>query len=118
MNCLGPDGGAAGAASREPAPSRLVLVDRRLPRITDAQLALLHDALLGAAGRYNARGEDVRYVRSIYIARQERVLSLFDARSPELVREVNEAALVPFTSIDIGVELADLARARHGSEPA
>ena len=83
----------------------LFVVERRLPRISEHQLEVLQTALTGAASRFNSRGDGVRYLSSIFLARTDRVLSLFVADSAETVRALNEAALIPFTSIEPAVEL-------------
>ena len=88
----------------QPAMS-LFVVERRLPRISEHQLEVLQAALTGAASRFHARGDGVRYLSSIFLARTDRVLSLFVADSAETVRALNEAALIPFTSIEPAVEL-------------
>ena len=81
------------------------MVERRLPKISEHQLDVLQAALTGAASRFHARGDGVRYLSSIFLARQGRLISLFAADSVETVRALNEAALIPFTSIEPAVEL-------------
>src|SRR5215472_8769719 len=95
----------AGAATGL-AAAGLFLVERRLPKISERQLALLQAALTSAAGRFSARGDGVVYVGSIFLAGSGRVLSLFRADGPELVQAVNEAALIPFASIEPAIELS------------
>ena len=48
-------------------------------------------ALSGAALRFSARGDSVRYLYSILLARQQRLLSLFTADRLEAVRVGNAA---------------------------
>jgi len=88
----------------------LFVVERRLPKVSDHQLTVLQAALISAASRFSARGDGVRYLSSIFLARQERLLSLFAAESVEAVRAVNEASLVPFASIEPAVELPNTDR--------
>lgn len=91
-------------AAAQPAAG-LFVVERRLPKISERQLAVLEAALTSSASRFTARGDRVWYLRSIFLARQYRLLSLFTADSLDTVRAVNEASLVPFANIEPAVEL-------------
>jgi len=83
----------------------LFIAERRLPRTSERQLAVLQTALTTAASRFSARGDGVRLLGSIFLVNQERLLSLFTAESLDTVRAVNEASLIPFASIEPAVEL-------------
>jgi len=73
MNEPGQGAAATGAAGGLLISGGLFIVERRLPKIDDHQLAVLQAALTAAAGRFSARGDGVRYLRSIFLARQERL---------------------------------------------
>jgi hypothetical protein len=101
----GQDATAPSATAGSPATARLFIVERRLPNISQQQLTVLQAALTSAANRFSTRGDGVRYLRSIFLARQGRLLSLFSADSPDAVRALNQAALIPFASIEPAIEL-------------
>ena len=98
-------GMASRAAAAHLARGSLFIVERRLPKIDEHQLAVLQAALTSAASRFSARGDGIRYLRSIFLARQERLLTLFMAESLDAVRAVSEASLIPFASIEPAIEL-------------
>jgi muconolactone delta-isomerase len=81
------------------------MVERDLPGIEMEQLAAAQRAAIETSRRFTEEGKPVRYIRSTFVPGEWRCLCLFDAPRPELVREVNEAAHIPFTRI---VEALDL----------
>ena len=97
--------GACATGAACPTSASLFIAERRLPKTSEHQLAVLQAALTSASSRFSARGDGVRLLGSIFLVSQERLLSLFTAESLDAVRAVNEASLIPFASIEPAVEL-------------
>ena len=81
------------------------LVDRDLPGITMEQLGAAQKAAIDTSERFTSEGKPVRYIRSTYVPGESNCMCLFEAASADMVKEVNEAANIPFTRI---VEAMDL----------
>jgi hypothetical protein len=81
------------------------MVDRTLPGITMDQLAAAQQAAIETSKTLTAEGRPVRYIRSTFVPSESHCMCLFEARTPEAVREVNDRAKIPYTRV---VEAADL----------
>ena len=81
------------------------IVERKLPGITMDQLAAAQKAAIEKGQEFTANGKDVRYIRSIFVPGDSKCMCLFEAASPEVVKEVNEAAQIPFTQIKEALDL-------------
>jgi len=81
------------------------LVERQLPGVTMEQLGAAQQAAIETGKQFTADGKNVRYIRTTFVPGEASCMCLFEADSPDLVREVNEAANIPFTRI---VEALDL----------
>jgi hypothetical protein len=81
------------------------MVERDLPGITTTQLGDAQKAAIATGREMTAKGKKVRYIRSTFVPGESRCMCLFEASGPELVKEVNEKAHIPFTRI---VEALDL----------
>jgi hypothetical protein len=81
------------------------MVDRELPGITMDQLAAAQRAAIETAREFTANGKPVRYIRSTFVPGEAHCMCLFEAPTPDLVREVNEAAQIPFTRVTEAVDL-------------
>ena len=81
------------------------MVERELPGIQMNQLAAAQKAAIETGQRMTAQGKKVRYIRSSFVPSEARCMCMFEASDPELVRELNETAKIPFKRI---VEAMDL----------
>ena len=81
------------------------MVERDLKDIPMDQLAAAQKAAIDTGKKMTVSGKPVRYIRSTYVPGDSRVMCLFEAGSPDLVKQLNDEAKIPYTRI---VEAADL----------
>lgn len=81
------------------------MVDRNLPGVTVDQLAAAQKAAIETSRQFSAQGKPVRYIRSTFVPGESHCMCLFEASNPDLVKQVNETAKIPFTKI---IEAMDL----------
>jgi Protein of unknown function (DUF4242) len=81
------------------------MVERELPGVSMEQLAAAQQAAIETGQQFTDEGKNVRYIRTTFVPHEARCMCLFEADNAELVKEVNEAAHIPFTRI---VEALDL----------
>jgi len=90
------------------------IVERNLPGLTDRHRSALQYALGEASRRLSASGSPVRYLGSTFVPTRSRCYCLFEATSADIVRTVNEAALVPYITINEAIELPAPGRNPNG----
>ena len=81
------------------------MVERDLPGIEMEQLAAAQKAAIKTCDEFTANGNAVRYIRTTFVPGEAHCMCLFEAANPELVKEVNQAAQIPFTRV---IEALDL----------
>jgi len=84
------------------------MVDRELPGITMDQLAAAQRAAIETSREFTANGKPVRYIRSTFVPGEAHCMCLFEAPTPDFVREVNEVAQIPFTRVTEALDLTPL----------
>jgi hypothetical protein len=98
-------GGLIKPAHSKRAGLTVYLVERTLPGITLEQLAAAQRVVIEKGEEFTANGKAVRYLRSIFVPGEARCMCLFEAGSAQAVKEVNEAAEIPFTVIKEALDL-------------
>lgn len=75
------------------------MVERNLPGVKMDQLAEAQKRAIQVGKELTAEGKKVKYIRSMFVPGESRCMCLFEASDPDLVREANERAQIPFTRI-------------------
>ena len=86
------------------------VVERDLPGITMEQLAAAQQAAIETSQRFTGEGKAVRYIRSTFVPGEDRCMCLFESSDPQLVKEVNDSAQIPYTRVVEALDLTPPAR--------
>ncbi len=81
------------------------MVERDLKGITMDQLAAAQRRAIDTSNDFANKGKPVRYIRTTFVPGEERSMCLFEAPDPEMVREVNDEAKIPYVRV---IEALDL----------
>ena len=83
----------------------IYIADRDLPGVTLEQLAAAQKAAIETSQRFTEEGKPIRYVRTAWVPSESHVMCMFEAEDAQAVRDVNEAAGIPFTRIVKAMDL-------------
>jgi hypothetical protein len=81
------------------------VVDRRLPGITEQALGEAQSAAIQTARKFTEAGRPVEYIRSTFLPESAECRCLFRAQDIASVRELNDAAGLPFERIVPAMDL-------------
>jgi hypothetical protein len=81
------------------------MVERDLPGIEMDQLAAAQKAAIATSEEFTESGKPVRYIRTTFVPGEAHCMCLFEAANPDLVKEVNDKAQIPYTRV---IEALDL----------
>lgn len=81
------------------------MVERVLAGITLESLEALRTAAERSCSAFGQRGKPVTYLRSTFTPGESRCRCLFEAADADVVREVNDAAQLPYSRIILALDL-------------
>lgn len=84
------------------------LAESILPNTNLEALEMLHHAVLASCTRSTADGKPVRYMRSVFLPGDGLVIWLFEAMDAIDIRDIYEAAELPFIRIVEVIELTPI----------
>ena len=82
------------------------IVERHLPGFDNEKLAAAAGAAKAATNKMSIEGTPVRYLRSFFIPGEDKCYCLFEAMSPEVVKQANDQAGLPYLSISEGLHIS------------
>ena len=77
----------------------LYAVERELGHVTPEQLQLGLHEVLRLCRQSGLEGKNVRYISSVFLPAERRSLCVFGAQDPEWIKEVQDAARMPYARI-------------------
>lgn len=83
----------------------IYMVERSLPGVSIEDLAAAQKAAIETSEKFSEDGKPVRYIRSTFVPDKAHCMCLFEAPSADLIKEVNEQAQIPFTSVTEALDL-------------
>ncbi len=75
------------------------MVERYLPGLTPEMLRAAATRAKHATAEMTQEGTPVRYLRSTFVPSEAKVFCLFEGSSPEVIKEANDRAQIPFERI-------------------
>jgi hypothetical protein len=82
------------------------MVERNLKGISLEDLADAQKAAISTAESMRENGTDIRYIRSTFAPEDGRCMCLFEATSEQEVRQLNDAAGLPYSRVVLALDLS------------
>ncbi len=84
----------------------LYVAQCNIPNLTQEQLLTWQQAAIATCAQFRQWGRPVRFVRGLLVPSESLCLCLFESPDGAHVRDVSEAAQIPFTRIVEALELS------------
>lgn len=84
---------------------KVFMVERSLKGIPMDALAAAQQRAISTTAQFREKGTPVRYIRTTFLPEDGCCNCLFEAESPDVVKQVNDAAQIPFNRIVPALDL-------------
>lgn len=81
------------------------MVERSLKGISMEDLGGAQAAAIRTAKEMRAKGSDIRYIRSTFAPEDGRCMCLFEGKSAEEVKALNDTAGIPYDRVVVALDL-------------